>query len=218
MDWPLLAGADADDVAALLAVARRRSFKRGEVVFHVGDPADALHLVRKGRFAVRMSTPRGEQAILAVVGPGESFGELALFPMGSRRSATVEAVEAGETLCVAASDFARLRRDNTGMWELLCVLLANQVRRLSTRALVAHYLDSDARVRWALAELAETYQPAGGAATITLTQDAIAELAGTSRATANRVLREEQERGSIVVERGRVIVSDRDALQRRFRV
>ena len=53
MDWPLLAGVGADDVAALLAIARRRSFRRGEVVFHVGDPADALHLVRKGRFAVR---------------------------------------------------------------------------------------------------------------------------------------------------------------------
>lgn len=218
MDWPLLAGVDADDVAALLAVARRRSFKRGEVVFHAGDPADALHLVRKGRFAVRTSTPRGEQAILSLVGPGESFGELALFPDGEQRSATVEAVEAGETLCVAASDFARLRHANAGMWELLCVLLANQVRRLSTRALVAHYLDADARVRWALAELADTYSVEGEAAAITLTQEQIAELAGTSRATANRVLGEEQERGNLELERGRVIVTDREALRRRARM
>ena len=60
-------------------VARRRTFRRGEVVFHRDDLAESLHLIVKGRFAVRITTPLGETAMLDVIGPGEAFGELAVF-------------------------------------------------------------------------------------------------------------------------------------------
>jgi CRP-like cAMP-binding protein len=219
MEWRVLAGVPDHDVAALLAIARRRSFRKGEVVFHAGDPGEALHLVRKGRFAVRAMTPRGEVAILSIVGPGEAFGEIALLADDHERSATVETLEAGETLSVVGSEFRLLQARHPGVATALAVILTDRVRRLSHRVLVAHYLDSDARVRWALAELAETYADGGDAGVaVPLTQEQIAELAGTSRATVNRVLQDEQGRGVVRLARGRVTVLDTAALHRRARV
>ena len=62
MRWKLLAGVPDEDVRRVLEIARRRRFKRGEVVFHEGDPADSLHLVVAGRFAVQRTTRLGEDA------------------------------------------------------------------------------------------------------------------------------------------------------------
>ena len=54
MEWPLLADLPPEDVRQLLSIARRRTFARGEVVFHRDDPADSLHLVVRGRFGARV--------------------------------------------------------------------------------------------------------------------------------------------------------------------
>ena len=82
MDWPLLADLPAEDVRQLLSIARRRTFARGEVVFHRDDPADCLHLVVRGRFGARVLTPLGDSVLVDVFGPGQSFGELALLLTG----------------------------------------------------------------------------------------------------------------------------------------
>ena len=101
MEWRLFADVPPEDVRRLLAIARRRTFARNEVVFHRGDPANALHLIVEGRFAVAITTPLGETAMLGVRGPGEAFGDLALVSGGTtERSATVSALEPGETRVV----------------------------------------------------------------------------------------------------------------------
>jgi CRP-like cAMP-binding protein len=64
-----------EDIRRLISVARRRRFARREVVFHRDDPADSLHLIQKGRFAIQVMTPRGDATTIAVRGPGDSFGE-----------------------------------------------------------------------------------------------------------------------------------------------
>jgi CRP/FNR family transcriptional regulator, cyclic AMP receptor protein len=66
MEWRLLQGVPGEEVRQLLQLARRRSFRPGEVVFHRDDPADSMHLVVKGRFAVRVMTPLGEPATIAI--------------------------------------------------------------------------------------------------------------------------------------------------------
>ena len=157
MEWQLLEGVPADDVQRLLSLARRRSFRRGEVVFHRGDPADSLHLVVKGRFAVRVMTPLGDQSTIAVRGPGESFGEMALVGEKTGRSATVEALEAAETFCVLETEFARLRREHPAVNDLLVTLLATEVRRMNERLLEALYLPAERRVLRRLSELADLY-------------------------------------------------------------
>ena len=146
MEWRLLEGVPGEDVRQLLSVARRRRFRKGEVVFHQQDPADSLHLVSKGRFKVEVITPLGEPATIGIRGPGDSFGEMAIAGPGTKRSATIEALEDGETFCVIETEFRRLRREHPGVDQLLIEMLANEVRMLNQRLLEALYMPVDRRV------------------------------------------------------------------------
>lgn len=202
----------------VLSIARRRTFARGEVVFHHDDPADTVHLIVSGRFAVRVRTPLGDTAILTVLGPGDLFGEVALLGPEQRRTATIEALEAAETRSIFRDDFQRLRADHPGVSEVLIAILVGEVKRLSRHLLEALYVSSDKRVLRRLVELADLYGTADAAeVTIPLRQDDLAGLAGTSRATVNRVLRQEEVRGAVALARGKVTITDRAALERRGR-
>src|SRR4051812_31226583 len=97
MEWQLLSSLADDDRRTLLTMARRRRFRRNEVIFHEGDPGDAFHLISKGRVAVRVNTPLGETATLVILGPGEYFGEMAILSPAPR-NATVVALEPVETM------------------------------------------------------------------------------------------------------------------------
>jgi CRP-like cAMP-binding protein len=217
VEWPLLADVPPQDVREVLSIARRRTFSKGEVVFHRDDPADTLHLIVKGRFAVRVTTPLGDSSLLEVLGPGEAFGELSLLAPGARRSATVSALESAETRSVLRQDFILLQRRHPGVKDVLLRLLAEQLRRASDQVLEAHYVDADTRVRRRLLKLARMYGPPEGPAAVPLTQEEISEMAGTSRATVNRVLRNEQKRGTVELRRGCTIVLDREDVARRAR-
>ena len=215
--WPVFEGVPDADVQQLLSIARRRTFRRGEVVFHVDDPADTLHLIVSGRFAVRVQTAVGDVAILTILGPGEMFGELALIGDQSRRTATIESLEAGETRSIHRPDFERLRAAHPSITDVLVAILSDGMRRLSRHLLEALYVSADKRVLRRLLELAESYAPGAEEARIPLRQEDLAGIAGTSRATVNRVLREEEARGSVRLGRGWTTVVDRAALERRGR-
>jgi CRP-like cAMP-binding protein len=217
MEWRILEGVPGEDVRELLMLARRRRFARNEVVFHRDDPADSLHLIQKGRFAIRVMTPLGDVATIAVRGPGESFGEMALVSEEQRRSATVLALEEAETFAVYRTDFDRLRGRHTSVGDVLLRFLVGEVRMLNERLLEALYVPVEKRILRRLCELAEQYAERDGTALIVLTQEAIAELAGASRATVNQILREEEKRGTIELLRGRTRIVDRDALRARSR-
>jgi CRP/FNR family cyclic AMP-dependent transcriptional regulator len=206
VEWRLLAGVSPEDVRRLEAVAQRRIYRRGQVVFHDEDAADALHLVARGRFAVRVTAPGGESVLLAVVGPGDAFGELALVS-GGRRGATVQAFADGETLALHRDAFEALRRARPAVDRALALMLARRLARVNDLLVEAHYVDADVRVRRRLLELGEVFQ-----GTIPLTQEEIAQTAGTSRATANRVLREEEAAGAVALGRGWTTISDAAAL------
>jgi CRP-like cAMP-binding protein len=219
MQWKLLEGVPEDDVRRLLSIARRRRFARNEVVFHEDDPADTLHLIVKGRLAVRTQTRFGDTAILAVLGPGDCFGEIALVGgTDARRSATVAALEAAETESVHRVDFDALVRDHPSVREVLIAVLAGQVRRLSGQLLDALYVSAEKRVVRRLLEISNLYERDGvEEVEIPLTQEDLADLAGTSRATVNRVLRGEQDAGAVRLARGRTVVIDREKLEKSAR-
>ena len=181
-EFQLLGGVPEDDARRVLAAAERRRFARGEVVVHHDDPADTLHLVATGRFAVLV-----ESVMLAVRGTGECFGEAALLSARGRRTATVRALEAAETLVLGATAFAELRRMNAALEEAL-------------------YLPAERRVHRRLLELARVYREDDGDVTIPLTQAELAKLAGTTRATVNEILQADEERGVVRLGRGRIIV------------
>jgi CRP-like cAMP-binding protein len=216
MEFRVLEGVPPDDVRRFLAMARRRTFEREQIVFHQGDVADALHLITKGRFAIRVVSPLGQSAMLAVRGPGETFGEFALLESEARRTVTAAALEAGETLSIGGDAFRALLDDYPELKDVLVRLLAERLRYSDELILAAHFLDADTRVRWALHRLVPVYGPDGDVV-VPLTQESLAELAGTARGTVNRVLREEQERGVVALERGRVHVLDAGELAARVR-
>ena len=217
MDWRLFAGLPEEDVRRLLAVARRRRFDRHEVVFHKGDPGDTLHLISLGRFAVRITTQLGDTVTLQVMAPGEAFGELALVSNNAVRSATVVALEPAETYAVFGTDLTRLRREHPGVNEVLIGILADRVRQLNERLIEALFVPAETRVLRRLLDLTQLYGNGDESTTIPLTQEDIAGLAGTSRATVNRVLRDEERRGTVELRRGRTVVLDAGELARRSR-
>jgi CRP/FNR family cyclic AMP-dependent transcriptional regulator len=212
MRWPLLEGVSEEELRRTLEMARTRTFERDEVIFHEGDPADSVHLIERGRVAVRATTRHGQRATLSVLGPGEAFGELALLGSVARRSATIVAIEPVVTQSIYEADFQRLRRQYPQVADVLIALLSEHVRRLSSQLLDALFLPAESRVRKRLLELAESYEERDGETVIPLRQEDLADLAGTSRATVNRVLREEARRGTVRLTRGRTIVLDRKEL------
>ncbi len=217
MEWALLASLSDPERRQILAAARPRRFARGEIVFHEGDLADSLHLVSKGRLAVRSSTPNGDVATLNLLSPGSFFGELALLrdKRSRRRSATVVALEPAETLSLSSGTFQRLCETHPPVEQLLTSLLARRVEELSERLMEALYVGLDRRVYRRLLELSEVY--GGGQATVTipLTQDHLADLVGGTRPSVNQVLQKLVAQNVVALSRGRIEVRDRAMLTRR---
>lgn len=213
MQWRIFAGLPEEDVRAMLALARRSTYRRGEVVFHRHDPADAMHLITKGRFDVRIATALGDEVALAIWGPGDIFGELAVLT-DRDRTATVTALEPGETLVVRGSEVRRLAHRHPSLDEVLVRVLAERVAFLSERLVEAYTVDAETRVARRVLELARVYGGGAAPVVIPLIQDELAALAGTSRATVNRVLRDAERRGIVELRRGRTVVLDEDALAR----
>lgn len=206
------------ELRRLVAIASRRRFARNEVVFHRGDPADTLHLIVRGRFAARVETSVGDTVTLSVHGPGEAFGELALLDLEQRRSTTVASLEPGETYAVQRGDFTRLRQEYPAVNEVLVRLLAARVRRSSELYVEALFVGAETRVLRRLHELAALYGKGAPGTAIPLSQQQIAGLAATSRATVNRVLRAEAARGTVELRRGQTRIIDAAALARRSRL
>src|SRR5579859_7719192 len=103
----LFAGLSPADLASLEAEARVRRFRRGEVLFHQGDPGDALFVVALGAVKISLSSDEGDEAIITTARPGEFFGELALLD-GAPRSATATALEPTETIVLPRLRFREL--------------------------------------------------------------------------------------------------------------
>jgi CRP-like cAMP-binding protein len=214
MQWRLTDGVPDERVRELLSIARRRRFSRNEVVFHRDDPGDSMHLVSKGRFAIQIMTPLGDTATIGVRGPGESFGELALVAAEARRSATVLSLEEGETFAVYRNEFEQLRREHPSVDDVLFAFLADELRRQNDLLLESLYVPVERRLLRRLSELGSVY---GADGVIPLTQEQLAEMTGATRPTVNKVLRDEQERGTIELRRGKTVILDADELARRAR-
>ena len=212
MEWELFGGLPEEWVRRIMVDAHRRRFARREVIFHERDPAAGVHLIARGRVAVRVSTPLGDQAMLDLLGPGEVLGEMALLSPNAERSATAFALEPTETMVIDTGRFAAMREEQPALAEVLIRLLAARVRQLNDRLLEAMYVPVDVRLIRRVLELAEIYGDS-----ITLTQEDLAGLVGATRATVNRVLRREQARGTVLLSRGRLEVLDRTQLARRAR-
>lgn len=215
MELDALSTLTADDRQLLLAVASTRRFRAKEILFHAGDPGDALFLVQTGHVAVRIVTEYGDSATLAVLGPGDVFGELALLSASRQRTATVTALEPTVTWTLSRSQLNRARAEHLAVEALLIQLLSGQVNRLTKQLVDALYVPVRHRVARVLLELCPQYDAGGGQRVVLLvTQDDIAGLTGAARPTVNQVLRNLESAGAIELHRGRIVVVDRNVLAR----
>jgi CRP/FNR family transcriptional regulator, cyclic AMP receptor protein len=202
---------------ALLRVGVRRRFSRGEVVFHEGDPGDALHIVTRGAFIARSSSTLGEVIAVNIFGRGDVFGELVLLSPGARRSATVVSHGNGSTLMITRGDFEELRKADTTIDRVLLSVLAERNRALTAHLVELLFTPVDQRVCRRLLAFADAVG-AEEEGWVTINQTELATLSGTTRSTVNRVLRGAQDRGLVQLARGRIRLVDEPALRRRARV
>lgn len=207
-----------DGRRAVLARARRRTFARGEVLFHEGDPGDALVLLDMGHVAVRGSTPFGDVVTFGIVGPGEFLGEQLVLGEEQLRTASAIALDRVVAHYLAVSEFEALVRETPSMWRVVAMSAAAQVRRLSQRLLEALYAPAERRVLRRLAELADAFSDvASDRAVVPLTQSDIADLAGTTRPTANQALKALEADGVVQLARRQVTVLQVEELRQRAR-
>jgi CRP-like cAMP-binding protein len=215
MDWPVLASLPPQERRGLVAGLRRRSYDRDEVIFHQGDPADALHLIAAGHVTVRVTLRGGEFVVLAIFGPGDVFGEIALVGSPHARGGTVVALERCETLSLGRDEFDRLRASYPGVDRFLVELLAARVERLNNQLLEALYVPAERRVLRRLLDLCELYTGDDQRIVIPVTQEMLANLAGTTRPTANQVLRRLVASDIVSISRSQIVVLDRQSLRQR---
>jgi CRP/FNR family transcriptional regulator/CRP/FNR family cyclic AMP-dependent transcriptional regulator len=185
---------------------RPRSYRRGEVIVHQGDPADSLHVIVQGHVKVVLFTETGEEALLSILGQGELFGELALLD-SSPRSATIVALEPVETAVLTRTEFLALLRRSPAAVDELLASLARMIRRKDTAVADLIGLDVHGRLAKKLVELAEAHgRPRSGAVEIDvpLTQEELAAMIGAPRASVNRLLGFYESRG-VIARRGRRI-------------
>ena len=195
----------------------RRAYRKGDTLFHEGEPGNLLYVIERGRVAIRVSTALGDVATLTVLGRGDSFGEQALLDESAVRTASAIALERVEVRTLQRQHFDELRRQHAAVDRLLVEVLASQVRRLSAHLLEALYLPADRRVVRRLADLAALYDAPDDRHEIPLRQDDLASMAGTTRPTTNRILRQLEQDGVIALRRGHVEVIDLASLAKRAR-
>jgi CRP-like cAMP-binding protein len=212
-DWRALSEQAGLDERALRRACRRRRYSRGETIFHEGDPAGALHLLDVGHVAVRLTTIDGDVSIVDVLQPGDTFGEQVLVANGGERTASVTTIERVETLTL---DPARTRElhDLPGVDRFLLMVVGSRLRTTTRQLLEARFDAADQRLFRCLDHLAERFAASDDPA-IPLNQADVAAMAGMTRSTANRMLRQAEDEGMLEIGRGRIRVTDREALRRR---
>ena len=203
------------EIVHVADVAVPRSFRGGEVVFREGDDSDTCYIVRSGHARAVREHADGRQITLATFGPGDIFGELAMFD-DERRSATVEAVDDLEVLGIPGVDFRGLLTRYPDISVKLVIALGRRLRAANERLARQSFQTVQSRVAAVLAQLVEQAQAEGAAekdVLVTATQSELAQLAGSSRESASRFLAVLERAGVITQGRGRLTVHDPAALQ-----
>jgi len=205
-----------EQLARVAEVAVPRSYGAGEAVFREGDEGSTCYMVRVGKVRAIRGHPDGRTITLANFGPGDIFGELAMFD-DEPRSATVETLEETELVAILGGDMRRLMREHPDIPVRLIASLAERLRATNERLARQSFQTVQSRVASALAQLVETARADGAGerdVLITSTQAHLAQLAGSSRESASRFLAVLERTGIITQGRGRLVVHDADALQR----
>jgi CRP/FNR family cyclic AMP-dependent transcriptional regulator len=215
---PLFAELPPERIQELAQMVRRRTYHRGETIFHKGDPGSGLYLLTAGQVKIVLPSETGEEALLAVLEAGDFFGELALFD-GLPRSATVVAVQNAEVLVLHRDDFLGFVARNPEVAIALFGVLSRRLRAADELIQDAVFLDVPGRLAKRLLELAERHgrqTPQGIAIELKLTQQDLAAMIGATRESVNKHLGWMRDRRLIALDRQRITVLRPDELRKRI--
>jgi CRP/FNR family transcriptional regulator len=212
---PAFATLEQADLEHIAQVAVPREFGPGETVFREGDASDTCYVVRDGHARAIRTHGDGRTITLATFGPGDIFGELAMFE-DERRSATVEAIEHTSVVGVLGPDMRRLMSEHPDIAVRLVIALGRRLREMNERLSRQSFQTVQSRVAVALSQLVDEEIASGQAGQdvlVTATQADLAQLAGSSRESASRFLAVLERAGVISQGRGRLIVHNPESLK-----
>ena len=211
---PVFSTLEQDDLQRIAQLAVPRHFEPGQAVFREGDQSDTCYIVRDGRARAIRTHGDGRTITLATFGPGDIFGELAMFE-DERRSATVEAIDPIGVVAVLGPDMRRLMIEHPEISTRLVIALGRRLRETNERLSRQSFQTVQSRVAVVLGELV-AQELADGAAPkdvlVKATQADLAQLAGSSRESASRFLAVLERAGVISQGRGRLVVHEPEAL------
>jgi CRP-like cAMP-binding protein len=216
---PLFSGLDDDAAEALSASMVENHVLRGEVLFHEGDEGDRLYVVTEGKVKLGRSSADGRENLLAILGPGQMFGELSLFDPGPR-SATVTAITDCTMQSLAHEELGRWLDGRPEVARALLVQLAVRLRKANDVVADLVFSDVPGRVAKALLDLSSRFGRVaddGIHVHHDLTQEELAQLVGASRETVNKALADFASRGWLRLEARSVVLMDIERLKRRAR-
>ncbi len=212
---PFFANLTPEEVQSLSEHLVPRRFNAGQIVFHLGDPGGLLYIITRGKVKISHSNPDGQEALLAILGPGDHFGELALLD-DSPRSATAESIEPSEMLTLHRDAFTRFLESNPAFAHHVLYTLATRIRRLNNQISDIFFLDLPGRLARQLLYLAEqhgTKTEDGILIDLSLTQTDLAEMTGATRVSINKALGRFRRSGWVQVKGRYFTIVDRDSLE-----
>ncbi len=203
---PLFASLPEEQLRMLATVVTRRSAPRSSTIMAAGDATDSLFIVLSGRLKVMMSDSDGKEVILAILGPGEFFGEMGLID-DEPRSASVVTLEPCELLSVAKRDFRKCMAENFEMSMAVMRGLVRRLREADRKIGSLALLDVYGRVSRLLLDMAETVN---GEKIVTkrLPKQDIAKMIGASREMVSRVMKDLQVGGYIEMRGSNIVLRD----------
>src|SRR6266576_5511192 len=215
---PLFAGLADEDIRGLMALAKRRTFRNAEVIFHREDPGQVLYVIKEGKVKISLISPDGQEVSLTVFGKGECFGEFAILD-GLPRSADAVALERVECYTLQRSDFHKAIMKNPKIAIQVLEVLSKRLRTTDQMIEDLIFLDVYGRVAKKLLELADTHGVKTGEGVlidVRLTQQELASMVGASRESVNKVLGYFTDKNFISTDKHRITIHHIADLKRRI--
>jgi CRP-like cAMP-binding protein len=214
---PLFSALDDDSAKALMESMTASHLERGDILFREGDRGDRLYVIGEGKVKLGIVSNDGRENLLAILGPGEMFGELSLFDPGPR-TATATAVAETQLIALGHEDLTAFLSGRPVVAATMLAALARRLRRTNENLSDLVFTDVPGRVAKALLDLSNRFGRASEDGILVahdLTQEELAQLVGASRETVNKALADFTTRGWIKLEARAVVLIDVERIQRR---
>ncbi len=206
------------DIRELMTVARRRTFRSGEVIFHRDDPGQVLYVIKEGKVKICLISPDGQEISLVVFGKGDYFGEFSILD-GFPLSADAIALEKVECYTLQRSDFHNAIIKNPKIAIQVLEILSKRLRTTDQMVEDLIFLDVYGRVAKKLLELSESHgekTEQGTRINMRLTQQELASMVGASRESVNKVLGYFTDKNFISTDKHRITIHRTSDLKRRI--